>query len=97
MVNLFHSQPGRHTKSPFTAPVNHTDTPPAEGKFEKTFDVLAGLEALENTETKPALLSTKVASGAFHNTLSVAGACSADTTWAPGAKSVNPTRQTGSV
>ena len=97
IVNLFHSQPGRRTKSPLTAPGNHNDTPPAEGKFEKTFDVLAGLEALENTVTKPALLSTKVASGAFHNTLFVAGACSADAIWVPSAKSVNPTRQIGSV
>ena len=53
IVNLFHSQPGRRTKSPLTAPGNHNDTPPAEGKFEKTFDALAGLGALENTVTSP--------------------------------------------
>ena len=41
IVNLFHAQPGRRTKSPLTAPGNHNDTPPAEGKFEKTFDALA--------------------------------------------------------
>ena len=87
IVNLFHSQPGRRAKSPLTAPGNHNNTPPAEGKFEKTFDALAGLGALENTVTKPALLSTKVSSGA----------CSAGATWAPSAESVNPTRQTGSV
>ena len=66
--NLFPSQPGSRTKSPFIALTNHTDTPPAGGKFEKTFGVLAGLGALEKTAAKPALPSTKVASGAVHNT-----------------------------
>ena len=88
--NLFPSQPGRRTKSPFIAPGNHTDTSPAGGKFEKTFGVLAGLGALEKTAAKPALPSTKVASGAFHNTLLVAGACPANITYAPSAKSMNP-------
>ena len=88
--NLFPSQPGRRTKSPFIALANHADTSPAGRKFDKTFGVPAGLEALENTAAKPALPSTKVASGAFRNTLVVAGAWPADMPFASGAKSVSP-------
>ena len=88
--NLFPSQPGRRTKSPFIAPGNHTDTPPAGGKFEKTFGVLAGLGAFENTAAMPALRSKEVASGAFLNAPFVAGACPVDKTCAPGTKSMNP-------
>ena len=40
IVNLFHYQPGRRAKSPLTAPGNHTDTPLAGGKFDKTFERL---------------------------------------------------------
>lgn len=91
------SQSGRRTKSPFAAPGNHTDSPPAGGKFNKTFGVLAGLETLENYATMPALASKKVASGTFHIPLIAAGAFSVGVPFAPAAKGVSPTRQTSSV
>ena len=95
--NLFPSQPGHRTKSPFIALANHADTSPAGEKFDKTFGVPAGLGALENTAAMPALPSTKVVSEAFRNTLVVAGARPAGMPFAPGEKSVSPTRQTSSV
>ena len=90
ITNLFPSQPGCRIKSPFIASGNHTDTPPAGGKFDKTFGVPAGLGALENTAAMPALRSKEVASGAFLNAPFVAGACPVDKTCAPGTKSMNP-------